>query len=161
MGLVLISRAPRMFPVLWTLISPFIDENTRRKFMINSNENVKKELETYVIAEYLPDFLGGSATLAAPSGGHVPKSRYLPMPEAVADEDNVLASTYTVATAQKGAPIEVLVPVKMPGSGELANLKRALIVQLFTVLTWDIDMIKGVCEFTLYHTPKVSARSPT
>lgn len=60
MGLVLISRAPRVFPVLWTLVSPFIHENTRKKFMINSNENVFSELSKYIDVAYLPDFLGGT-----------------------------------------------------------------------------------------------------
>lgn len=61
MSSVLITRAPRMFPVLWTLISPFIDENTRKKFMINSNEHVKEELIKYIDPDVLPDFLGGPA----------------------------------------------------------------------------------------------------
>ena len=34
MGRLLIVRAPRVFGVLWTLVSPFIDENTRNKFLI-------------------------------------------------------------------------------------------------------------------------------
>ena len=34
MGRLLIVRAPRIFGVLWTLVSPFIDENTRNKFLI-------------------------------------------------------------------------------------------------------------------------------
>ena len=34
MGRLLIVRAPRIFGVLWTLVSPFIDENTRNKFFI-------------------------------------------------------------------------------------------------------------------------------
>ena len=34
MGCALIVRAPRVFPVLWTLVGPFIDEATREKFMI-------------------------------------------------------------------------------------------------------------------------------
>lgn len=58
MGQVLIVRAPRVFPVLWTLISPFIDENTRNKFMINSGEVVKDEISKYVDEQYIPDFLG-------------------------------------------------------------------------------------------------------
>ncbi|KAI6240133.1 SEC14-like protein 1 family protein [Aphelenchoides fujianensis] len=139
MGLVLISRAPRMFPVLWTLISPFIDENTRKKFMINSNEHVKDELKKYIDEEYLPDFVGGLSTLDAPAGGHVPKSEYLPMAEAVRDEDDVLTSTYTIANFHKGVPLEVCVPVTTAGC----------------VLTWDIDVIKGCCEFLLYHTTKI------
>jgi len=34
MAQLLIVRAPRVFPVLWTLISPFIEEKTRSKFMM-------------------------------------------------------------------------------------------------------------------------------
>lgn len=59
MGLVLISRAPRVFPILWTLVLPFIHENTRKKFMVNSNENIITELSKYIDTKYLPDFLGG------------------------------------------------------------------------------------------------------
>lgn len=59
MGLMLISRAPRVFPLLWTLVSPFINENTRKKFMINSSENVISELSKYIAKEKLPTFLGG------------------------------------------------------------------------------------------------------
>ncbi|KAI6235202.1 SEC14-like protein 1 family protein [Aphelenchoides besseyi] len=138
LGLVLIARAPRIFPVLWTLISPFIDETTRKKFMINSNENIKDELKKYIDEEYLPDFLGGLSTLNAPVGGLVPKSEYLPLSE-VTREDDVLTSTYTVATFHKNVPLEVCLPVSTAGS----------------VLTWDIDVIKGACEFALYHTNKM------
>jgi hypothetical protein len=127
-----------MFPVLWTLISPFIDENTRKKFMINSNEHVKDELKKYISHENMPDFLGGPAKFEASTGGHVPKSEYLPV-EVTSDEDDVLSSTYTIASVHKGAPLEVCLPVKTAGS----------------VLTWDIDVIKGACEFVLYHTNKV------
>lgn len=62
MGLVLIVRAPRVFPVLWTLIGPFIDENTRRKFMIHGgSDDTLAELAHYVPTELLPDFLGGKS----------------------------------------------------------------------------------------------------
>jgi hypothetical protein len=127
-----------MFPVLWTLISPIIDENTRKKFMINSNENVKDELSKYIDPENMPDFLGGPAKFAASSGGHVPKSEYLPV-EVTSDDDDVLSSNYTVSSFHKGAPLEVCLPVTTVGC----------------VLTWDIDVIKGSCEFVLYHTNKV------
>lgn len=39
MGLALIVRAPRVFPVLWTLVGPLVDENTRNKFMVHSGED--------------------------------------------------------------------------------------------------------------------------
>ena len=33
LGRVLIVRAPRVFPIMWTLVSPLIDETTREKFL--------------------------------------------------------------------------------------------------------------------------------
>ena len=63
MGFLLIVRAPRIFPVLWTLISPFIDENTRRKFLIYGGKDYEGSggLVDYVERKYIPDFLGGDA----------------------------------------------------------------------------------------------------
>ena len=61
MGRLLIVRAPRVFPVLWTLISPFIDENTRHKFMIYGGKDYMGAggLVEFVEKQYIPDFLGG------------------------------------------------------------------------------------------------------
>lgn len=61
MGFLLIVRAPRVFPVLWTLISPFIDENTRKKFLIYGGDDYLGHggLVDYVDKRYIPDFLGG------------------------------------------------------------------------------------------------------
>ena len=39
MGQLLIVRAPKVFGVLWTLLSPFINENTRKKFMIYTGDD--------------------------------------------------------------------------------------------------------------------------
>ena len=33
LGRVLIVRAPRVFPIMWTLVSPLIDETSRGKFL--------------------------------------------------------------------------------------------------------------------------------
>lgn len=35
LGRLWVVRAPRFFPVLWTLISPFIDDETRKKFVVS------------------------------------------------------------------------------------------------------------------------------
>lgn len=83
MGRVLIIRAPRCFPILWTLISTFIrklnyllfylgymtdkllflDENTRNKFIFYCGTDYQEQneggLTDYIDAEYIPDFLGG------------------------------------------------------------------------------------------------------
>ena len=62
MGYLLIVRAPRVFPVLWTLISPFIDENTRKKFLIYGGHDYEGSggLADYIPIEFIPDFLGGN-----------------------------------------------------------------------------------------------------
>nr|XP_037845803.1 SEC14-like protein 5 isoform X3 [Chlorocebus sabaeus] len=66
LGRLLIVRAPRVFPVLWTLISPFINENTRRKFLIYSGSNYQGPggLVDYLDREVIPDFLGGESVVA-------------------------------------------------------------------------------------------------
>ncbi|KAI1725704.1 PRELI-like family domain-containing protein [Ditylenchus destructor] len=142
LGLVLIARAPRVFPVLWTLISPFIDENTRKKFMVNSNEAIHTELAKYIDKKYLPDFLGGPCPIDAlgKDGGHVPKTEYRPVQEEVLreNEDDILRSTYHTVNVHKGVSHEEFVTVRTAGS----------------VLTWDFDIIKGECEFIVYHTSK-------
>jgi len=61
MSYLLIVRAPRIFPVLWTLVSPFIDERTREKFLIYGGNDYQGSggLVDYIDRVYIPDFLGG------------------------------------------------------------------------------------------------------
>uniref|UniRef100_A0A0N5BLV7 CRAL-TRIO domain-containing protein n=1 Tax=Strongyloides papillosus TaxID=174720 RepID=A0A0N5BLV7_STREA len=136
MELVLITRAPRVFPVLWTLISPFINENTRKKFMVNSNERVIEDLKKYIDENYIPTFLSGVCFFSAPSGGHVPKSLYLPSTTLLGEEDDLLTSIYITGNVYRCIPVENFVKVTTSGC----------------VLTWDFDILKGECEFLIYHT---------
>ncbi|XP_063082498.1 SEC14-like protein 5 isoform X3 [Cavia porcellus] len=66
LGRLLIVRAPRVFPVLWTLISPFISENTRKKFLIYSGSDYQGPggLVDYLDRDVIPDFLGGDSVVA-------------------------------------------------------------------------------------------------
>lgn len=62
LGRVLVVRAPRIFPLAWTIISAFIPENTRSKFLCysgNSIEEAKTVLEGYIDSHYMPDIFGG------------------------------------------------------------------------------------------------------
>lgn len=63
MGRVLIVRAPRVFPILWTLVSTFINDNTRSKFLFYGGNNFQGPggLLEFVEKKYLPDFLGGDS----------------------------------------------------------------------------------------------------
>ncbi|XP_044301650.1 SEC14-like protein 5 isoform X3 [Varanus komodoensis] len=65
LGRLLIVRAPRVFPVLWTLVSPFINENTRQKFLIYSGNNYQGPggLVDYLDKDVIPDFLGGECVV--------------------------------------------------------------------------------------------------
>ncbi|XP_071975909.1 SEC14-like protein 5 isoform X2 [Engystomops pustulosus] len=67
LGRLLIVRAPRVFPVLWTLVSPFINENSRRKFLIYSGNNYQGPggVCDYLDKEIIPDFLGGDCMITA------------------------------------------------------------------------------------------------
>ena len=67
MGFLLIVRAPRVFPVLWTLVSPFIDENTRKKFLIYGGKDYigPGGLVDYVDKRFIPDFLGGDCYVSS------------------------------------------------------------------------------------------------
>ncbi|KAL7070356.1 hypothetical protein ACQ4LE_010254 [Meloidogyne hapla] len=144
LGMVLIIRAPRVFPTLWTLISPFIDENTRKKFVLYASDQLLQELPRYIPEDYLPDFLGGKsrfdcAAISEPPW-MVPKSEYLPIPggELLRETNDILTNTYAQVVVNRGSPYEVCVWVQQAGS----------------VLTWDFDIIKGECEFVIYYSEK-------
>ena len=69
LGRVLIIRAPRVFPILWTLVCPLIDETSRGKFLFYAGtDNNRGEqflgpggLKEYLPEERIPDWLGGPA----------------------------------------------------------------------------------------------------
>ncbi|XP_023472130.2 SEC14-like protein 5 [Equus caballus] len=147
LGRLLIVRAPRVFPVLWTLISPFINENTRQKFLIYSGSNYQGPggLVDYLEEEVIPDFLGGECVCNVPEGGLVPKSLYL-MDEAQehADQLRQWRDTYQSASVLHGAPHEVEVEIL---EGE-------------SVITWDFDILRGDVVFSLYYTKRAARPGP-
>ncbi|XP_012599220.2 SEC14-like protein 5 [Microcebus murinus] len=147
LGRLLIVRAPRVFPVLWTLISPFIHENTRQKFLIYSGSNYQGPggLVDYLDKDVIPDFLGGESVCNVPEGGLVPKSCYLTEEEQEqADQQRQWSETYHSASVLRGAPHEVAVEIL---EGE-------------SVITWDFDILRGDVVFSLYHTRRVPRPGP-
>ncbi|KAK7111754.1 SEC14-like protein 1 isoform X2 [Littorina saxatilis] len=139
MGRLLIVRAPRVFPVLWTLVSPFIDENTRHKFMIYGGKDYLGAggLVEFVEKQYIPDFLGGDCYCDVPEGGLVPKSLYQEeLIDRSPDEQSALSpsSLYQTAHVVREFPHEVLIQVPQKGS----------------VITWDFDILKGDVTFTVF-----------
>ena len=98
LGRLIIVRAPRVFPVLWTLVHPFIDEKTREKFVVSNTssssssssssgkESQERGLKDVVDEEFIPEFLKDQSSVGVdspslpcdiPSGGLVPKNFYL------------------------------------------------------------------------------------
>jgi len=140
MAQLLIVRAPRVFPVLWTLISPFIEEKTRSKFMMYTGTDYMGTggLVDYMPEEYIPDFLGGKCKCDLPEGGPVPKSLYRTEWDK-GDGIGILEDAlYKQANVFKGLPHEVVVEVP----------------EKDCVLTWDFDSIRGDVMYTLYHSEK-------
>ncbi|XP_072916166.1 SEC14-like protein 5 isoform X1 [Hemitrygon akajei] len=139
LGRLLILRAPRVFPVLWTLVSPFINENTRQKFLIYSGSNFQGAggLLDYIERDLLPDFLGGDCLCNIPEGGMVPKSLYQ-SEETLDNTDHIRLWTETIyqsANIFKGAPHEKVIEILEPTS----------------VITWDFDILKGDVVFNIFH----------
>ncbi|XP_025086727.1 SEC14-like protein 1 isoform X4 [Pomacea canaliculata] len=148
MAQLLIVRAPRVFPVLWTLVSPFIDENTRRKFMIYGGKDYMGSggLVEFVEKQYIPDFLGGDCYCDVPEGGLVPKSLYQEeLIDRSPDEPHLISdSLYQTAHVVKEFPHEVLIQVPQRGS----------------VITWDFDILKGDVTFTVFRCKKSVSEGP-
>ncbi|XP_072029459.1 SEC14-like protein 1 [Amphiura filiformis] len=143
MGKLLIVRAPRIFPVVWTLVSPFIDENTREKFLIYGGKNHMDVggLPDHIDPTYLPDFLGGECYTEIPEGGFVPKSCYRSHDDLLNPDELPLCSetVYKSAVLQKGLPNEVIVQI----------------TEKQQVLTWDFDVLRGDIQFALLYSRKL------
>uniref|UniRef100_UPI0035900E42 SEC14-like protein 1 isoform X2 n=1 Tax=Myxine glutinosa TaxID=7769 RepID=UPI0035900E42 len=144
LGRLLIVRAPRVFPVLWTLVSPFINDNTRQKFLIYGGNDYQGlgGLVDYIDKDIVPDFLGGDCLCEVPEGSLIPKSLYR-TEGGLEQGDDIRLWTETIyqsASVFKGAPHEILVEI----------------LEASAVIMWDFDVIKGDITFNLYH----SKRSP-
>ncbi|XP_006003094.1 SEC14-like protein 5 isoform X1 [Latimeria chalumnae] len=142
LGRLLIVRAPRVFPVLWTLVSPFINDNTRQKFLIYSGNNYQGPggLVDYLDKETIPDFLGGESVCNVSEGGLVPKSLYQ-TEEELENLDHIKLWTETIyqsASVFKGAPHEMVVEI----------------LEASSVITWDFDILKGDVVFSIFHSKR-------
>jgi len=140
MARLLIVRAPRVFPVLWALLNPFIDEKTSSKFMMYTGSDYLKPggLIDYIPEEFIPEFLGGTCKCKIPNGGFVPKSLYRKEWENRENGELWEDTVYERASLFKGLPHEVI--VKVP--------------EKEGVITWDFDSIRGDIVYTLYFTSK-------
>ncbi|XP_063220835.1 SEC14-like protein 1 isoform X2 [Bacillus rossius redtenbacheri] len=149
MGRVLIIRAPRVFPILWTLVSTFIDDNTRSKFLFYGGNDYQGAggLADYIPPEHIPDFLGGRCRTTLIEGGLVPKGLY--MSEGDQEKEGGLLtddSIYRSVSLGRGQVHEALITMDDPGS----------------VITWDFDVMRQDVAFTVLRTREpVPAHSPS
>ncbi len=88
LGRVLIIRAPRVFPIMWTLVSPLIDETSREKFLFYGGNDYQESggLVDYIDTDHIPEWLGGPCKSGIPEGGLVPKSYYMSVEEFEKDQ---------------------------------------------------------------------------
>ncbi|XP_020290498.1 protein real-time isoform X2 [Pseudomyrmex gracilis] len=139
MGRVLIIRAPRCFPILWTLISTFINENTRKKFIFYCGTDYQEQgsggLSEYINQEFIPDFLGGSSETYVMEGGVVPKNLYKLDLEGTSGEHE--HSLYHSVSVSRGQSHHVFIESDDPGA----------------VLTWDFDVMRHNVVFTVLYKP--------
>ncbi|XP_035439828.1 protein real-time isoform X2 [Spodoptera frugiperda] len=147
MGRVLIVRAPRVFPILWTIVSTFIDENTRSKFLFYGGKDYLQPggLLDYIPKELIPDFLGGPCKSFVHEGGLVPKSLYVSGAFTEREGDPLSEdSIYRSVSLGKGQVHEVIVPNRDPQS----------------VLTWDFDVLRHDIAFTVYRSDHELSHPP-
>ncbi|XP_011506349.1 PREDICTED: protein real-time [Ceratosolen solmsi marchali] len=142
MGRVLIMRAPRCFPILWTLISTFIHENTRNKFIFYCGTDYQEQgaggLTDYIDPEYIPDFLGGSSETYVMEGGVVPKNLYKADLEGTSTEHE--HSLYHSISLSRGQVHNVAIHCNDPCA----------------VLTWDFDVMRYKVLFTVLYKSKIN-----
>lgn len=161
MGRVLVVRAPRVFPIAWTIVSAFIDEHTRSKFLFYGPDcaHMKDGLAQYLDEEIVPDFLGGPCKTMIHEGGLVPKTLYK-MNSLEDHDDEVTAELPTTAAAQALVPGKRLSANQQHDHRNLyksVDLKAGFAHELLirnedpkSVLTWDFDVMRNDLHFTLY-----------
>lgn len=148
MSFVLIIRAPRVFPILWTLVSTFIDETTRSKFLFYGGNDYQDEggLIDYMPKEFIPDFLGGECTSAVLEGGLVPKSMYQPGEEFDGTRQTIPFSDQSMYHSIALGPKQIHEVV-------------LLIEDAGSVICWDFDVMKSDVSFSVLRT-KVPITNP-
>jgi len=142
LGRVLIIRAPRVFPILWTLVCPLIDETSRGKFLFYAGDQFLGPggLADYLPEERIPDWLGGTAATGIPEGGLVPKTLYMSPQDFEKDQSPgphlTDTACYQSISLNKGQVHEVIVQNSDRGS----------------VITWDFDVMKHDVMFCVFRT---------
>ncbi|XP_002065256.3 protein real-time [Drosophila willistoni] len=172
MGRVLVVRAPRVFPIAWTIVSAFIDEHTRSKFLFYGPDlaHMKEGLVQYIDEEIVPDFLGGGCKTMIHEGGLVPKTLYKMTSledhdggECDGDGDDVDADGEGIGQIIAHKPVETVKRLSAAHQHDHKNLYKSVELKAGfshellirnedpkSVLTWDFDVLRNDLHFTLY-----------
>nr|XP_045585059.1 SEC14-like protein 1 isoform X3 [Procambarus clarkii] len=167
MSCVLIIRAPRVFPILWTLVSTFIDDNTRSKFLFYGGNDYQGSggLIDYMPKENIPDFLGGDCKRGTLSRcGPVPESLYtlvypdqLELSSVVHEGGLVPKSMYQPGEDVDGTRQHI--PLSDQSIYHSVSLARSqvhevvlLIEEPGSVICWDFDVMKNDVSFSVLRT---------
>eukprot|EP00117_Sycon_ciliatum_P008465 scpid56684/ scgid3090/ SEC14-like protein 1 len=139
MGKLLFVRAPRIFPLLWALVFPFIDERTREKVFVSAGNDYldpEEGLSNFLPQEYIPDFLGGSCRCSFSEGGMVPKKLFADSP-------------FSLDSQQKSCALETLYTTVDIGFSRSHEVLVEAASQ--SVIMWDFDVVRGSVTFSILH----------
>ncbi|XP_013101535.1 protein real-time [Stomoxys calcitrans] len=161
MGRVLVVRAPRVFPIAWTIVSAFIDENTRSKFIfygVTDCEQMKESLEQYIDAEIIPDFLGGPCKTLIHEGSLVPKTLYKMNS---LEEDDAVDNHKSTSNNNSGGIGGSLAQHHHQNLYKTIELRTGYSHEVIirnsdpkSVLTWDFDVLRSDLHFSLFRVTK-------
>ncbi|EDV22074.1 uncharacterized protein TRIADDRAFT_29265, partial [Trichoplax adhaerens] len=114
---VFIINAPAIFPVMYSLMKPFVSEETKQKIFVLGS-NWKQVLRQYIDEDQLPKALGGACTdkdghpyckSQICLGGEIPKSLYK-------TDLTICNDDYTTAVINRGATMQIKYEIEDPGT---------------------------------------------
>jgi hypothetical protein len=110
----LLIKAPKVFPIAYNLIKPFLEERTRKKVKVMGS-NWKEELQKYIDPDNLPEMYGGNRREPDAEcsdyiciGGDIPNEYYLSNMTDVSTDSMDLVQVGRGSTVQLEYHIEVV-----------------------------------------------------
>lgn len=145
---ILVINAPRIFPIAYALVKPFLNEVTRNKVKI-LGVDWKTELLEYIDEDNLPEYYGG--TCRDPNGDPLCRSKICyggDVPESYYHKDNNKTEIWTneqyeVGCVKRGTALKLNFEVEVPGS----------------VLSWQYKSVDHDIGFGVFYSEKGSKHS--
>lgn len=136
----IVVRVPKVFAVVWSLISNLIDENTTKKFIFYAD--TYSDIDKFISIENLPDFLGGKlSTTKIVEHSLMPKSLY---------------NIYEFNNEKLLRSINCEDIYRKYELSRHCNLEIYLCINdSESVITWDFDVIEGDVIFRISYSPVI------